>query len=75
VQHAGFVFENSVLKAILDARPNPMLKLNKLEEQLRSIQGAMDHMQTNLSQISMSVELGSHETACKGGQGQGCCGD
>jgi hypothetical protein len=28
----GFVFENSVSKAVLDARPNPVLKFNGLDE-------------------------------------------
>jgi hypothetical protein len=32
-----FVFENSVSKAVLDARPNPILKLTGLEEQLKLV--------------------------------------
>jgi hypothetical protein len=47
----GFVFENSVSKSVLDARPNPVLKINGLDEQLKGIRGTMDHMQTNLGQI------------------------
>ena len=31
----GFVFENSVSKAVLDARPNPVLKLNVVDEQMK----------------------------------------
>ena len=30
-----FVFENSVSKAVLDARPNPVLKLNVVDEQMK----------------------------------------
>jgi hypothetical protein len=33
----GFVFENSVSKAILDARPNAILKVNGLDKQLKVI--------------------------------------
>jgi hypothetical protein len=40
----GFIFENSVLKAMLDTRPNPILKLTGLEEQLKLVWGIMDHM-------------------------------
>jgi hypothetical protein len=47
----GFVFEKSVSKAILDACPNPVLKVNGLNEQLKVIRAEMDHMQTNLAQI------------------------
>ncbi len=45
----GFVFENSVSKAILDMRPKAILKVNGLDEQLKVIRAGMDHMQTNLS--------------------------
>ncbi len=47
----GFVFENSVSKAVLDARPNPILKVNGLDKQLKVIRAGMDHMQMNLAQI------------------------
>ena len=47
----GFVFENSVSKAVLGARPNPILKLIGLDEQLKVIRASMDHMQTNLGQV------------------------
>ncbi len=47
----GFVFENSMSKAVLDACPNPILKVNGLDAQLKVIRAGMDHMQTNLAQI------------------------
>jgi hypothetical protein len=47
----GFVFENSVSKAVLDARPNPILKVNGFDEQLRTIKAAMDQIQTNVAQV------------------------
>ncbi len=47
----GFVFENSMSKTVLDARPNPILKVNRLDAQLKVIRAGMDHMQTNLAQI------------------------
>jgi hypothetical protein len=47
----GFVFENSVSKAVLDARPNLVLKLVGLDEQLKVIRATMDHIQTNLGQV------------------------
>jgi hypothetical protein len=49
----GFVFdfENSVSKVVLDARPNPILKVNGLDEQLRTIKAAMDQIQTNVAQV------------------------
>ncbi len=53
----GFVFENSVSKAILDARPNAILKVNGLDKQLKVIQARMDHMQTNLSQICVHANM------------------
>jgi hypothetical protein len=42
----GFVFKNSVSKAVLDARPNPILKVNGFDEQLRTIKAAMDQIHT-----------------------------
>ena len=47
----GFVFENSVSKAVLDAQPNPILKVIGLNEQLKTIKAGMDEIQTNLAQI------------------------
>ena len=47
----GFVFENSVSKAVLDARPNPILKVTGLEGQLQTIKASMDQIQTNLAQV------------------------
>jgi hypothetical protein len=47
----GFVFENSVSKAVWDTRPNPILKFNGHEDQMKVIRAGMDHMQTNLAQI------------------------
>jgi hypothetical protein len=40
----GFVFENSVSKAVLDACPNPVLKLNGVDEQLKVFSATVDHM-------------------------------
>ena len=53
----GFVFENSVSKAVLDARPNPVLKLIGLDEQLKAIRASMDHMQTNLGQVQAQANM------------------
>jgi len=47
----GFVFQNSISKAVLDARPNPVLKLIGLDEQLKAIWASVDHIQTNLAQV------------------------
>ena len=47
----GFVFENSVSKAVLDARPNPVLKVLAMEDKLKGMQAELDHIHTNLSQI------------------------
>ena len=47
----GFVFENSVLKAVLNARPNPILKMNGVDEQMKVLRATVDHIQTNLGQI------------------------
>ena len=47
----GFVFENSVSKAVLDARPNPILKMNGVDEQMKVLRATVDHIQTNLGQI------------------------
>ncbi len=32
-----FAFENSVSKAVLDARPNPILKMVGLDEQVKAL--------------------------------------
>jgi hypothetical protein len=53
----GFVFENSVSKAVLDARPNPVLKLIGLDEQLKVIRASMDHIQTNLGQVRAQANM------------------
>jgi len=47
----GFVCENSVSKAVFDARPNPVLKMIGLDKQLKTIQASVDHIQTNLAQV------------------------
>ncbi len=47
----GFVFENSISKAVLDARPNPVLKMIGLDEQLKAIRASVDLIQTNLVQV------------------------
>ena len=47
----GFIFENSILKAVLDAQPKPILKVIGLNEQLKTIKAGMDQIQTNLAQI------------------------
>ncbi len=53
----GFVFENSVSKAVLDARPNRVLKLVGLDEQLKVIRATMDHFQTNLGQVRAHANM------------------
>ena len=58
----GFVFENSVSKAVLNARPNEILKFTGLDEQMKVIKAGMDHMQTN---CLGPCKLASHEAACQ----------
>ena len=53
----GFVFKNSVSKAVSDARSNPVLKLIGLDEQLKVIRASVDHIQTNLA-WSLSIDMG-----------------
>jgi hypothetical protein len=53
----GFVFENSVSKAVLDARPNPILMKNGVDEQLKVFRASMDHINTNLSQIRAHTNM------------------
>ena len=53
----GFVFENSVLKAMLDARPNAILKVNGLDGEIKSIKARMDQIQTNLTQIRTHANM------------------
>jgi hypothetical protein len=61
----GFVFENSVLKAVLDARPNPALKLNGLDDQLKAIRATADHIQTNLGQVRAHVNMAAMKPLAK----------
>ena len=61
----GFVFENSVSKAVLDARPNPVLKLVGLDEQLKSMRATMDHMQTNLGQVRAQANMPAMKSQAK----------
>ena len=67
----GFVFENSVSKAVLDARPNPVLKLNGVNEKLRVVQATMDHMQTNLLLIRAHTNMGAMKPVGKKAKGVG----
>ncbi len=53
----GFVFENSVSKAGLDARPNPVLRLNGVDKQIKAVRACVDHMQTNLGQIRVHTNM------------------
>ncbi len=53
----GFVFENSVSKAVLDVHPNAIFKVNGLDKQLKVIWAGIDHMQTNLSQICAHANM------------------
>jgi hypothetical protein len=47
----GFIFENSISKAVLDTRTNQVLKMIGLGEQLKAIRASVDHSQTNLVQV------------------------
>ena len=40
----GFVFKNSVCKAVLNAHPNSVLKVYRLDEQLKTIKARMDQI-------------------------------
>ena len=53
----GFVFENSVSKAVLDAWINPVLKLNGVDKQLKVFWATVDHVQTNLVQIRAHANM------------------
>ncbi len=53
----GFVFENSVSKAVLDAHPNAILKVNGLDGEIKSIKAGMDQIQTNLAQIQTHANM------------------
>ena len=53
----GFVFENSVSKAVLDSRPNPVLRVNMLTEELKVARANIDHIHTNLSQIRAHTNM------------------
>ncbi len=70
----GFVFENSVSKAVLDAHPNAILKVNRLDEQLKVIWAGMDHMQTNLFQICAHANMPAMKLLAKKQKG-GFAGD
>ena len=61
----GFVFENSVSKAVLDARPNPVLKLISLDEQLKVIRASVDHIQTNLAQVRARANMAAMKPLVK----------
>ena len=61
----GFVFKNSVSKAVLDARPNPVLKLIILDEQLKVIGALVDHIQTNLEQVWAHANMAAMKPLAK----------
>jgi hypothetical protein len=61
----GFDFESSVSKAVLDARPNLVLKLVGLDEQLKSMRASMDHMQTNLGQVQAQANMPAMKSLAK----------
>jgi len=65
----GFVFENSVSKAVLDARPNPVLKLNGVDEQLKVFRATVDHIQTNLAQIRAHANMNAMKPVGKKAKG------
>jgi hypothetical protein len=67
----GFVFENSVSKAVLDARPNPVLKLNGVDEQLKVFWKTVDHMQINLAQICAHANMTAMKLVGKKAKGGG----
>ena len=67
----GFVFENSVSKAVLDACPNPVLKLNGVDKQLKAFWATVDHMQTNLVQICAHASMAAMKPVGKKAKGGG----
>ena len=67
----GFVFENSVLKAVLDAHPNLVLKLNVVVKQMKVIQATVDHIQTNLAQIHAHSNMVAMKPVGKKAKGGG----
>ena len=67
----GFVFKNSVSKVVLDARPNPVLKLNGVDKKLKVFQTQVDHMQTNLAQSCSHTNMTAMKPAGKKAKGEG----
>ena len=67
----GFVFENSVSKAVLDARPNPVLKLNVVDKQMKVFRATVDHIQTNLAQIRAHSNMVAMKPVGKKAKGGG----
>ncbi len=61
----GFVFKNRVSKAVLDARPNLVLKLIGLDEQLKVIRASVDHIQTNLAQVRAHANMAAMKPLAK----------
>ncbi len=65
----GFVFENSMSKAVLDARPNPVLKFIGVDEQLKVFWAMVDHIQTNLVQIRAHTNMAAMKPVGKKAKG------
>ena len=53
----GFVFKSSVSRAVLDARPNQVLRVNGLNKEIKVLSAGVNHMQTNLSQIQVHTNM------------------
>ena len=46
-----------MVQHVLDGRPNPILRANALDEQLKLVRGTIDHIQTNLGQIRAHTSM------------------
>ena len=66
----GFVFKNSLSKAVLDTRPNPVLKFIGVDEQLKVFWATVDHIQTNLAQICAHANMAAMKPVGKKAKGE-----
>ncbi len=65
IQHVGVRLRKRVSKAGLDARPNPVLRLNGVDEQLKAVRASVDHIQTNLRQIRVHTNMAAMKLLAK----------
>jgi len=49
----------------LDAQPNPVLRLNGVDEQIKAVRASVDHMQMNLGQIRVHTNMAAMRPLAK----------